>query len=197
MDLNKTIQKTFRGASEPFFRNVVIFVLVFLVYLVVVESIIQNTGVLLPLQILETKIVAALQGAFGTEVYTWGTVLHYPNIELTLYIGPICTAVREMMIFSLLVLFFPGATREAKKFGILIFVPLIFLENIARLAVLHPLAEAYGTGDMFRIHDLFWVHGQILFLVSLILIWFYFFVFKELEKPRLSTSKKAKKKRRN
>ncbi|MBN2517620.1 MAG: exosortase/archaeosortase family protein [Candidatus Altiarchaeota archaeon] len=178
----------------PFVARIAIFMLAFFIYLIIFEPLIQDTSLMQPLQMAEANIVMNLQRLFGTDVYAANSLLYYPKIGLTLYVGPICTAVREMAILTMLIMFFPGASRRARELGILMFVPLIFFENILRIAILHPLAEAYGVGGMFQIHDVFWVHGQILFLTGLILIWFYFFIFRDILKKEQNIKKKTKKK---
>jgi exosortase/archaeosortase family protein len=132
---------------------------------------------------IEAAIVAGVQRLLGVPVAVSDLTLRYTppagdafNVELI----PECAGVVEMLIFVIMLLVFRGVGWEAKMKGILIFLPVVFVENIARLAVLYPLAVWLGTSSMWSVHSLIWRYGQLLFLLGLFGIWYFRFAAMEV-----------------
>lgn len=160
---------------SPGLRSFTMFLLLLIVYLSAVEYLIQHTSFARPLQLLETNIVASTQSAFGINVYADGYNLFYPGNTLQLVIGPLCTGIREMFLFAIVILPFGAISMRRKLKSLAIFLPAILVENILRLWALYPLASAHGFRTMGEVHDLIWTYGQIAVLVGLLFIWFYLF----------------------
>lgn len=156
-------------------RSFILFLLLLVIYLSAVEYLIQHTPFALPLQLLETNIVASTQSAFGISVYASGYNLFYPGNTLQLVVGPLCTGIREMFLFAIVIIPFGVMSIRKKAKSLLVFLPAILVENILRLWVLYPLASAHGFRMMGEVHDIIWTYGQITFLLGLLFIWFYLF----------------------
>ena len=164
-------------------------------YLLVVEYLIQETFFFLPLQLFETGIVQSTQSLAGINVYSVSEHLFYPDHELHLIVGSLCTGIREMFLFAIIILPFSGISRQRKLKSLAIFLPIILIENLIRLWLLYPLASNYGVGTMNVAHDIIWQYGQIGFLILLLFIWFRFYsrLSRVKEKGGKGNKKKAKK----
>jgi len=156
-------------------RSFIWFLLLLVLYLSIVEYLIQHTPFALPLQLLEANIVASTQGALGVTVYADGYNLFYPGNALQLVVGPLCTGIREMFLFAIVVLPLGAMSLRKKAKSLAVFLPAILVENLLRLWMLYPLASAHGFRTMGEVHDLVWTYGQIIFLVGLLFLWFYLF----------------------
>jgi len=170
------------SSPSPAQKSLLLFALILIFYLIVVEYILQYTDTVFPVQIFETNLVVAVQSFFAVDVYAEGSVLFYPYSRLSLYVGPICVGLREMALFSIVVLSLSMVSLKTRLRGLAIFLPLIFLENFLRLLVIFPIYQSAGFEGMVNLHDLLWQYGQIIFLVLLLFIWFHFFAKKELGK---------------
>ena len=156
-------------------RNLIIFFIALIFYLLVVEHLIQHTAFALPLQLLEANIVASTQALAGADVHAAGIVLSYPDQNLHLIIGPLCVGIREMFLFAIIILPLGILSLRKRLRSLAIFLPIILVENIVRLWMLYPLAQSYGIERMEVSHDLMWTYGQMIFLLLLLFIWYYFF----------------------
>jgi len=104
-----------------------------------------------------------------------GSTLYYaPPSDQAFYVEliPECAGVVEILIFVIMLTVFRGVGREAKIKGALIFVPVIFVENIARLAVLYPMSVWLGVDAMWSVHSIIWQYGQFAILLLLFGIWY-------------------------
>jgi len=160
---------------SPAARSFLLFLLILVFYLVIIEYLIQHTSFALPLQLAETSFVSSTQGLFGIPVFSEQYSLFYPDKNLQLIVGPLCTGIREMFLFAIVILPFGALTLRKKLRSLAFFLPMILAENIARIWLLYPLANAYGVQTMNLAHDFVWTYGQIAFLVALLFLWFRFF----------------------
>jgi len=147
---------------------------------------------------LNANLVYSLQRLFGVPVELDGTTLFYTTGEGSFYIEiiPECTAVIETLMFIILLAVFRGAGRNAKIRGVIIFVPVIFIENIIRLSTLYAIASYFGIDFMFAVHYHIWLWGQLLFVLALFSIWYMVFARHELlaSLQHVKAGKKAHKK---
>jgi exosortase/archaeosortase family protein len=178
-----------KQANKRIFR----LLLILLFYLVVVETLIQHTDILIPLQVFETHLVASLQSLFSIPVsVSHGFVLSYSDIDLDLVVGPLCTGIREMFLFVIIVLPLGIKSLRKRLNYLLLFLFAIFMENILRLSILYPMAKSAGVGSMYSYHDFIWVYGQAIFLAILLVLWFY--IFPRVEKDPHKKDKPDRKK---
>ena len=132
---------------------------------------------------LDSNLVYSIQRLLGIPVELYGTTFNYTMsnggrffIELV----PECLAVAEMVLFVMMLAVFRGVGRQAKIRGMLIFLPVIFIENIVRLVTLYPLAEILGIHAMWDFHFVWWVFGQFAFLMFLFGAWYLLFARREV-----------------
>jgi len=95
------------------------------------------------------------------------TLLHYPDMEGNgemsqgIEITGICAGLREMAVIATLVLLVGGVRWRLKFKWAGILVGLIFLENLLRIFLIHPLSLAYGWDFAWnQFHQFFWEVGQ-------------------------------------
>jgi len=153
---------------------------------------------LLPLQSLETQIVYRLQKAMGynveirtTENMSMPTVLVYPDMvdeggrpTPDLEITGICTGFREMAVMTTLVLLIGGVRWSLKMKWALILSGLLFVENLLRIFLIHPVALAYGWDFSWnKFHQFFWEYGQLMTIVVLFLLWYTLIASRGPERP--------------
>jgi exosortase/archaeosortase family protein len=132
---------------------------------------------------IEAGIVAGVQRLFMIPVSVQDLTLNYfppSGNNFSIELIPECAGVVEMLIFVIMILVFRGVGREAKIRGILIFLPVIFFENIARLAVLYPMSQWFGVDTMWSLHSFIWHYGQLLILLGLFGIWYLKFASQEI-----------------
>lgn len=177
-------------------RSFLLFLLLIAFHLAVLEYLIQHTFFALPLQLLETNIVASTQSLAGIDVFAAGSSLFYPGKRLELVIGPLCTGIREMLLFTIIILPFGLVSLRRKLRSLAVFLPIILLENIARLWMLYPLAGAYGIGTMYVAHDFVWTYGQMAFLLLLVFVWFRLFASPAVAAPVVHQKGRKRKKRK-
>ena len=123
----------------------------------------------------EALIVFGLQKLSGIPVTLDGTTFHYSMVsEKDFYIEliPECLGVAEILLFLIMLAIFRGVGRDAKIRGAVIFVPVIFIENILRLATLYPMAVWLGVDMMWSVHFVIWYYGQFAFLMLLFALWY-------------------------
>ncbi len=160
---------------------------------------------LLPLQVVETRVVYELQSAAGVPVEIgpddtpWKLDLKYDDLDdRVITMSPECAGFQEMVFISVLVLGFGGiALRKRIKWAFLL-SGVIFIENIVRVLMIHFLAIRWGwdyAWDDF--HSYFWREGQLIFVMILFILWFMFVANKEIArkapKKKGSKGKKGKK----
>ncbi len=118
------------------------------------------------------------------------TVLHYPDMEGNgeraqgIEITGICAGLREMAVIATLVLLVGGVRWRLKFKWAGILVGLIFLENLLRIFLIHPLSLAFGWDFAWNtFHQFFWEFGQLLSIMVLFLLWFMFVAMRDPVRP--------------
>lgn len=161
--------------KSPAARSFILFILLLLLHLGLFEYLIQHTDIVFPLQLLETQIISSVQTFAGVDVVAVEDMLYYPSHDLHLIVGPVCTGIREMLLFAIVVIPFGALTFRKKLKSLAFFLPVILVENLARISLLYPVASSYGVRTMDLSHDIIWGYGQLAFLILLLLVWFYYF----------------------
>jgi|GEM_PF-1830408 len=180
--------------NELLVKGIIIYVAAITIYIGAIDPPIMSSGITQPLQQAEASLVAGLQSMLGGDAHLsdTGDVINYPSSGTSLFIGPMCVGVREALIFSILLLLFLGVPLKVKLIGLGVFIPAILIENIARLAILAPVAGSYGRAAMSSVHGAVWLYGQALFLLALFLTWFQFFAKPAIRKVKRSAEEKQK-----
>ncbi len=185
---------------------IVILVALFVVNLATLMLVSDDYGdenALLPLQSFEARAVFQIQRALGYDVeldseknVSMPTVLVYPGMEdedgdpaPELVISGICAGFREMAVMATLVLLVAGVRWRTKFVWAFILCGVIFLENLLRIFLIHPLAMAFGWDFAWNeFHTFFWEYGQLMTIVLLFIVWYLYVAMREPVRPGWSRS---------
>ena len=135
-----------------------------------------------PVQQLVTSIVYYIQSLSGIPVEIEnGITLLYSEPTLGVWIAPMCAGLGEMLFFAFLVVLFRGPKWKTKGIGLAIFLPIIFIINIARLLMLYPLAQWVGVEAMWDIHWHIWKWGMFVAIMLLFGVWYMLLARNDIE----------------
>jgi len=118
------------------------------------------------------------------------TLLYYPDMEgdgemsQGIEITGICAGLREMAVIATLVLLVGGVRWRLKIKWAAILTGLIFLENLLRIFLIHPISLAYGWDFAWnQFHQFFWEVGQLISIMVLFLLWFVLVAMRDPVRP--------------
>jgi exosortase/archaeosortase family protein len=157
----------------PYAINAVVVFAGLLVYLLLINFIVANAD-LSWLQRAEAYAVYSIQNASGIAAsYNETTIsVAYSSPAFSMDIIALCTGIAEMLFFAFLVLLVRGPRMRERLKGLALFLPLIFLINIGRLLLLHPMAAWLGVAAMWDVHWLVWKYGMFCVLMALFAVWY-------------------------
>lgn len=135
------------------------------------------------LQNAEAYSVFSLQSSIGIDAAFNATenTITYAVPAFSMQIIALCTGISEMVFFAFLVLLLRGPKWKTKLRGLAVFLPAIFLINIARLLLIYPLALWLGVDAMWGVHWLVWKYGMFIILMALFAVWYLVLARKELQ----------------
>jgi len=132
-------------------------------------------GILYPLQVVETHLVAWIQTLMGIEVnIVDATSLRYtdPAVHHILFdVSPVCTGFREIIFISILVLLTRIVPLERRMRAVGFLAAFVIIENLIRIIVLQPITIVYGEPTMRRFHYEWFFFGQLVFLMVVYGVW--------------------------
>ncbi len=131
----------------------------------------------------EAYTVFSIQKNLGIEASFNSTEvsISYTSPAFTMRIIALCTGISELLFFAFLVLLFRGPRWKTKLKGLAVFLPAIFLINIARLLLIYPLALWLGVDAMWGVHWLIWKYGMFLVLMGLFTVWYLLWAKEDLQ----------------
>jgi len=148
-----------------------LFPLAFLVFMIPIPAIIFN-HLTFPLQILASKIAAAILPVFGVPVYREGNVINLPKMALD--VAEACSGIRSMVSLLTLAVIY-GYLTEARIWVrvvlALISLPIVVIANSLRIVVTGLIvqywnpAEAEGTPHLLS--------GGLIFLGALVMLYLF------------------------
>jgi exosortase/archaeosortase family protein len=163
-----------RNSSDNWvLKSILVILVLVLLYAIILDPFLRLSGIMLPLQEVEAALVTGLQNAFGVPAMAHRDLVCYPDGGC-IFIGAACTAIRELAIFSIIVVGVFGIPWVKKAKGLMVFLPIIFVENIVRISILYPLAGG-SAESIEQLHEAFLYYGQAIFLAAVLLLWFWFF----------------------
>ncbi len=135
------------------------------------------------LQGAEAYSVFSLQSGIGIEASFNSTemTISYASPAFSMQVIALCTGIGELLFFTFLVLLFRGPKWATKAKGLAIFLPLIFVINLARLLLVYPLAAWLGVQAMWDVHWFIWKYGMFVVLMALFTIWYLVLARKDLQ----------------
>ncbi len=172
-------------------------------------SIYEESDSLHPLQTVETYFVAEFQEhVLGIKLTRDDNVIHY-NVDqefrghtledhekrggVSFEVSATCSGFHETVFLSVLILGFYGVSWRKKLKWAGIMAVVIFIENLARMAILFPYYLVYGKEEGELLHYNWWHHYQYIFIMGLFLLWFWFVARKDMEEQLDKIEAKEKK----
>ncbi len=168
------------------------FLIIFNLLAIPLQLIISFDVNLYPLAFVERAQVSFFLNLAGVEHALYN--LPYNNNQLpaidinhqVLAIGEPCTAIRSLIAFTALVIASPRPWGAKKK--AMLFLPIIYLANIARIITLAFVS--LSAPSLFElIHILLWREGLVLLIIGL---WLYWFNQSAPSRPERRTSRKKR-----
>ncbi|RLI96651.1 MAG: hypothetical protein DRO99_04120 [Candidatus Aenigmatarchaeota archaeon] len=126
--------------------------------------------------------VYVLQAPMGIDVVAVGNTLQYSSPAFGVELITLCLGIGEMMFFAFIVMLFRGVRLGTKLRGLALFLPMIFVVNIARLLILYPMATIMGTDAMWDVHWHIWKWGMFVVLILFFLMWYALMARKDIER---------------
>jgi len=124
-----------------------------------------------PLAFIERSQVSFFLQLFGVP-HSLQDVVGLPAINVNdnlLAIGEACTSIRSLLAFAALVIASPRSWVDKKR--AIVFLPIIYLANVFRIATLAVISLSYPS--MFDlIHTLLWREGLVFLMLFLWVYWF-------------------------
>ena len=173
-------------------RTFILFIAIMLLYIHLIEPLLLGSPIAKGLQVSEAGAVASLQSSWNTNVSVSADKIYYPDIDHTLLVGPLCVGIREIFIFSIMVLVLGICALKTKLISLAIFIPIILIENIIRLLLLYPVAVEHGIKAMEDSHNAMWTFWQIIFVLLLFVLWFFLFNKPQKDKSRKKNQENGK-----
>jgi exosortase/archaeosortase family protein len=125
-----------------------------------------------PLQAVVRDLAAWLIGAAGMQPTVAGSVISIPLAggNWGAAISWDCTGWKSMLVFLALVFATPRSMRDRAK-GLAIFLPLIFIVNIVRIAFMFYFVQTAGLAYFDLVHAVIWSWGLIAVVLVCWLVW--------------------------
>jgi len=135
------------------------------------------------LQVWEASAVSWLQNSAGIEntLNLADISIAYASPAFSMQIIALCTGISELLFFAFLAMLMRGPKMGSRLKGLAIFLPAIFIINIIRLLMLHPLAAWLGVQAMWEVHWFIWKYGMFIVLMALFAAWFMAFARKGMQ----------------